>query len=220
MITVHRTFWVVIGLFAGSIIAAAVWGSPIYYRLIYLWGLLLISSWAWTQLSLRGVRVSRHARTTRQQVGQVFEERFELDNDSRLLRLWIEIRDESTLPGSAGSRVLTWIGGRQSRSYLSYSWLTRRGLFTLGPTMITSGDLFGLFSISQTIPSHHALLVTPFLVELQSFPSPAGLLPGGRSLQRRTLEVTPYAAGVREYSPGTDRTASTGRPLPGETSSW
>ncbi len=40
------------------------------------------------------------------------------------------------------------------------------------------------------------------MVILQSFPAPPGLLPGGRALRRRTLETTPYAAGVREYVPG------------------
>ena len=43
------------------------------------------------------------------------------------------------------------------------------------------------------------LLVLPYSVDLKSFPFPPGLLPGGRSLSRRSLEVTPHAAGVREY---------------------
>ncbi len=202
MISIRRNFWVVIVLLAASIFAAAVWGSQIYYRLVYVWGFLLITSWIWTRVSLRGFDLHRYARTNRQQVGQVFEERFEIDNRSGLPHLWTALRDHSTLPGSAGSRVLTWIGGKQQRSFLSYSWLTRRGLFRLGPTEISSGDLFGLFSISKEFSSPQSLLVTPFLIELQSFPSPVGILPGGPTLRQKTLEVTPYAAGVREYLPG------------------
>jgi uncharacterized protein (DUF58 family) len=75
-------------------------------------------------------------------------------------------------------------------------------LYDLGPTEISSGDLFGLFTITQLIEHEDTLLVTPYLVELQDFPSPPGLLPGGRTLHHRTLEVTPYAASVREYLPG------------------
>ncbi len=202
MIKIRPTFWVVLCLLIGSIFAASVWGSLVYFRLIYLWVFLIATSWIWTALSLRGIRVRRQARTTRQQVGQVFEERFEIDNDTRYLHLWIAVHDQSTLPGSAGSRVITWIGGRQQRSYVSYTWLTRRGLFPLGKTVISSGDLFGLFAVTREIPHQQSLLVTPFFVEISSFPSPAGLLPGGRALQRRTPEVTPYAASVREYMPG------------------
>jgi uncharacterized protein (DUF58 family) len=202
VIRIRRNFWVVVGLLAASIFAAAVWGSAIYYRLIYVWVFLLLSSWVWTLVSLRGVDVVRYARTNRQQVGQVFEERFEIENHANLPHLWIAIRDRSTLPGAAGSRVITWIGGNQQRSYLTYSWLTRRGLFALGPTQISSGDLFGLFSATMDIDSPQSLLVTPFLIELLSFPSPVGILPGGPTLHQKTLEVTPYAAGVREYVPG------------------
>jgi uncharacterized protein (DUF58 family) len=40
------------------------------------------------------------------------------------------------------------------------------------------------------------------LVDVHDFPSPAGVLPGGEALRRRTPQVTPNAAGVREYAPG------------------
>ncbi len=137
MIKVGRSFWVVLFLLAFCLIAANITTlgeSQLYYRLSYVWGVLFVTSWLWTIFSLRRVRLVRQARTRRQQVGQVFEERLEILNDARLLRLWIEILDESTLPGSAASRVLTMIGGRQSRSYLAYTWLNSRGLFKLGPT--------------------------------------------------------------------------------------
>jgi uncharacterized protein (DUF58 family) len=35
-----------------------------------------------------------------------------------------------------------------------------------------------------------------------NFPNPPGLLPGGEALRRRTTQITPNAAGVREYAPG------------------
>jgi uncharacterized protein (DUF58 family) len=38
--------------------------------------------------------------------------------------------------------------------------------------------------------------------EVHAFPNPPGLLPGGEALRRRTHQVTPNAAGVREYEPG------------------
>jgi uncharacterized protein (DUF58 family) len=40
------------------------------------------------------------------------------------------------------------------------------------------------------------------MAEVEGFPSPPGLLPGGEALRLRTHQVTPNASGVREYVPG------------------
>ena len=152
--------------------------------------------------SLRGVEVYRTARSTRSQVGQVYEERYEVRNLGRLPRLWVEVRDESTLPGSRGSHVVTMIGGRESRTYLSRTPLVERGVFPLGPTVIASGDLFGLFPASRLFPIQEQLLVYPMMFEIQSFPNPPGLLPGGEALRRRTTQITSNASGVRDYEAG------------------
>jgi uncharacterized protein (DUF58 family) len=189
-------------LLAISLLVGVTTGQQLYYRLSYIWALLLVGSWLMSVLSLRGVDFVRSARTLRSQVGQIYEERFELRNMSRWPRLWIEVRDESDLPGSSGSHVLTLIGGKESRSYLARTRLSRRGVFPLGPTVLQSGDLFGLFPISRRFPSEDSLLVYPMMVDVQSFPSPAGLLPGGEALRRRTSQITSNAAGVREYEPG------------------
>lgn len=149
-----------------------------------------------------GVSVQRRARTLRQQVGQVFEEHFVIVNRSFFPKLWIKIQDGCNLPGATGSRVLTSISGHQSRSYKYYALLRYRGIFTLGPTMISSGDIFGLFTFSMKLRSQSRLLVTPYIVNIASFPAPFGVLPGGRALRRKTTEVTPYSAGVREFLPG------------------
>jgi uncharacterized protein (DUF58 family) len=194
--------YVVLALFALSLLALAVTGRPIYARLSYLWGFLLAGSWLWAALALRGIQVRRTVRTLRAQVGHIFQERFEVQNSSVLPRMWLEVRDQSALPGSQGSRVLTMLRGRQERSYLARVRLVQRGVFPLGPTILASGDLFGLFPVKRTVPSDGSLLVYPMMVQVHTFPSPPGLLPGGEALRRRTPQVTPNAAGVREYVPG------------------
>ena len=40
------------------------------------------------------------------------------------------------------------------------------------------------------------------MVEVKTFTNPPGWLSGGEALRRRTHQITPNAAGVREYSPG------------------
>jgi uncharacterized protein (DUF58 family) len=78
----------------------------------------------------------------------------------------------------------------------------QRGIFSLGPTDVVSGDLFGLFPVSRTMPSAGSLLVYPMMFDVHAFPSPPGLLPGGEALRLRTHQVTPNASSVRDYVPG------------------
>lgn len=198
--TVSRN--IVLGLLCLSLLALAVTGLPIYSRLSYLWGFLLAGSWIWSMLALRGIQAQRKIRTQRAQVGQFLEEQFVIQNSSRLPRLWLEVRGQSTLPGAPGGRVLALLKGWQRRSYLVRTRLVQRGVFSLGPIVLTSGDPFGLFTVSRALPSDGSLLVYPLMAEVRAFPGPPGLLSGGEALRRRAHQVTPNAAGVREYAPG------------------
>ena len=189
-------------LFAGGLIGVLVGQGEVYTRFFYLGALLIIISWLWTQVSLRGVSITRRARSLRASVGDMFEEHFELKNDSRLGKLWVELSNDTNMPGASGSRLLTMVGRRQKRTYIARTWLTRRGGFRLGPTRLVSGDPFGIFRVERAMPVENSLIVLPMIYEVSSFVSPPGLLPGGKVIRRKALDVTPHAAGVREYVPG------------------
>ncbi len=193
---------VVLALLALSLLAGLSTGGKLYYRLSVFWALLFFGSWLWSVFSLRGLFFKRSARTIRAQVGQIFEERFEIQNQKRFPRLWIEIKDKSSLPGADGSRVITMLMGKQARSYLARIRLVKRGVFPLGPTTIATGDLFGLFPVEKDISEQDSLLVYPMMVDIKGFPNPPGLLPGGEALRRQTHQITPNAAGVRDYNTG------------------
>lgn len=193
---------IVIVLLLVSVIAGVVSGVSIYFRLAYVWAVLLIVSWLWSWQILRGVEMARKARATRAQVGHILEEKIELDNNGRLPRLWLAVSDRSTLPDSAGSRLFPLVEPRRGRTYLSRTRLLQRGVYPLGPTSLESGDPFGLFPVERVYPATDSLLVYPLLVDIHDFPNPAGILPGGEALRRRTPQVTPNAAGIREYAPG------------------
>lgn len=209
---VRRTFWGILTLLAGGMLAAFLLpvlapnfppeSISVPYRLIYISISLIFLNWIWAYFSIKGLVVRRSARGLRQQLGQVLEERFEVTNRLRLFRIWMEVKDDSDLPGSSGSRVFSWIGAKEQRSYTSYTLLTRRGEYRLGPTVIYTGDPFGLFIYKRPFPTENQLLVMPYFVELNRFPFPPGFLSGGKALRRKTPEVTPQSAGVREYFPG------------------
>ncbi len=183
-------------------IGALITGADIYSRFLYLGGLLVIGGWSWTNWIARGLKLSRSARILRANVGDYFEEHYEVVNGSRVLAPWIEIFNQSRIPYASGSRLLTLLLGRQKRTYLARTWLTRRGAFALGPTRISAGDPFGLFRSTREIASTQTLIILPMLFEIKSFSLPRGLLPGGQVIRRKSPDITPHAAGVREYAAG------------------
>jgi len=199
-VTSGRIFVLFILLVGG--VGTIVNGAVFYVRLLYLGGLLLILAWLLTVLSLRGIAVERRARSHRAAVGDVFEEHFEVSNNSRVIKFWLEVYNETKIPNAAGSRVLTFLRGGQKRLYTARTWITQRGGYELGPTTITSGDPFGIFRSSKQFPASNNLVVFPMLFDVRDFLSPPGLLPGGKAIKRKSIDITPHAAGVREYSYG------------------
>lgn len=189
-------------LFLGSLIGAILTRATIYTRLLYLATFVIGGSWLWVRLSIAGLKLTRLSRSLRANVGDSYDENFEVTNLNPWLCPWVEIRDETDLPTSAGSRLLVGIKKRNKRSYLAHTWLTQRGAFTLGPTTLISRDPFGLFKMSKTFPAESKLVILPFIANVDSFPTSPGLLPGGKVVRQKALGITPHAAGIREYSPG------------------
>jgi uncharacterized protein (DUF58 family) len=205
VIKLGRSFWWILLLMGVSFLVSQFpWlsNNPIFTRLAITLLVILVMSGMWSVLSLWGITLHRSTRTTRKQVGEVFSEEIEVINQSVIPKVWLKVTDQSRLMGGTGSRVITGVGSKQSRNYVAFTLLQRRGWFALGPTQIESGDIFGLFMMLKTFDTQLRLLVIPYMFDIQFFLAPSGILPGGHALREKTLEVTPYAAGVREYVPG------------------
>jgi uncharacterized protein (DUF58 family) len=177
-------------------------GQTLYSRIAYLGIFLSLIMGIWALFSSHGILLNRQARTLRANMGDVFEEHFEVKNNSWIACQWLEILNLSNLPLAGGSRLLTGIGSHQRRFYTARTLLYRRGAFLLGPTKFTTGDPFGLFNISKLISEKDTLVVFPMTVTIKIFPPPPGLLPGGKAIRIRTTDVTPHASGIRDYVPG------------------
>lgn len=193
---------IVIGLFFFCLLGFWATGQVFFLRLSSLWVFLVVVSYLVARTALPNIALRRHARALRGQVGQIFEETFEVSNAARLARVWIEVRDFSELPGAKASRVLSSIGGRRTRSFVTRTRLAQRGAYPLGPTRLLSGDPFGLFAFEKDFPVEQTLTVYPPVVPIRAVENPWGLLPGGEAVRRRTHQVTPNAATVRDYAVG------------------
>jgi uncharacterized protein (DUF58 family) len=176
-------------------------GSPLLFYLAYVFGGVLLAAYIWSRLNKRLLEIRRHVRPQQAQVGQTVEETIEISNHSRVLKLWLEVRDHSTLQGHYFGAVVT-LPGRSTRRWNIRTRCYRRGLFRLGPTAVTTGDPFGLFQTSSYYTDDTELIVYPATVPLGSFGINSSELPGGSQTARRAHHSTPSAAGIRDYFPG------------------
>ncbi len=161
---------------------------------------MLSFGWAWSNINW--VYISRTTRTRRTQVGRPLEERFSVRNTSILPKLWIEVRDYSTLPGHFASKVVNALGSRAAITWRANTISRRRGRYQLGPIELNSSDPFGLFPMTRYLTPTTNVVIYPMTVDIEQFALPVGVLPGGDALRRRTHYVTTNASGVRDYAPG------------------
>ena len=177
-------------------------GRALAFNLAYLLSGILALSYVWSWNSTRAIHINRHTRARRSQVGQYFEESFEVRNQGRLPKLWLEVRDFSTVPFHGASRVVSHLHGRSRHRWQVRTYCQQRGFYRLGPMRLLSGDPLGLFSIDQTLTQTSDLIVYPATVALAAFQPPAADLAGGEALSRRAQYLTTNVAGIREYAPG------------------
>jgi uncharacterized protein (DUF58 family) len=183
------------------LILALVAGVPILYYLFYAILSLIVITFIWTRSLVQNLSVTRVLRTKWCVVGDTIQEDFIIRNDGRLPALWVEARDESTIPHYHPG-VVESLGGLDERRWTSRAVCRRRGLFKLGPVRMLTGDPFGIFQGTVTYPSETSFIVYPPLIELPGLPMPSGTASGTSRSSLRTFHVTTDASGIRAYVPG------------------
>ncbi|HEV2108322.1 MAG TPA: DUF58 domain-containing protein [Thermomicrobiales bacterium] len=191
----------VVALLLALVIGAEYTGWPILDQAAVALLVLLGASFLWSRWSLRGLGFQRRLASDRAAVGDTVTEHLEVSNSRRLPKLWLEVRDASTLPGHRASRALH-VPGRATTRWLVETPCLRRGRFRLGPVTLRSGDPLGFFPRRRNLPAFHDVLVYPATVDVSGFRLPASHLSGGRVALSKHPTVTSTVAGIRDYVPG------------------
>lgn len=161
--------------------------------------LLLCYIWAW---ALRdGLDAQRALRGTWVLAGDTLSELFTVENFSAMPALWVEVLDHSNLPGYRPDWV-AYVEVNARQSYRTEGRCQRRGVFTLGPWELRSGDPLGIFEVSVHYPDTRSILVYPRAMILPDLRLPRGIAPGPARTQRRSNQTTTTVASVRPYAPG------------------
>jgi len=199
---VRVSTWIALLVWLLSLAAALVTGRDLFYNTFYLVTLVIVGSWLWAWQNLRGLEIRRRVRTPRSQVGKFVEESLEVVNQSWLSKLWVEIYDQSDLPGHHASRVLVSLKRHKPRQWVVRTPAVRRGRYFLGPVELRSGDPLGLFELRRQAPGRYGIIIYPATYDIPGFQLPPGRIPGGRIARYRTHYLTTNVATVRDYAPG------------------
>ncbi len=175
-------------------------------------------AWWWRRLSLRRVEYERRFDKRRAFPGETFEMTVCITNRKLLPLTWLEVSDEvpMVMPLVRGALMPTHapqVGTLDSA--LSLRWYERvsrhyelectaRGIYTLGPVHLKSGDVFTLFEARESRENPDRLVVYPRLWPLEDLGLPSKEPFGERKAHRRLLEDPLRTIGVRDYHPEDD----------------
>lgn len=168
--------------------------------LVGLGGAWLIA-YLWARSMMQGLKVDRSMRLGWAHVGDLLDERFKITNASWAPAIWVELVDHSTLPDYLVNRA-TGVGPNAINQWQTRHTCTRRGLFTLGPTTLKTGDPFGIYSVVIHNPVSTSILVTPPILPLPSIEVASGGRAGEGRRSNRSIEVTVSVSATREFVPG------------------
>jgi len=196
-LTTRIPLYLAIGLLIFQIFSPA---PAVMFCLIILLG-VLGASYLWARNIAGGIALQRQRRYGWAQVGDVIEERFILHNEGWFPLLWAEVRDHSDLPGYSASRAIG-LGAKNTTRWTTEGVCERRGIYTLGPVDIRTGDPFGLFEVVARHNYTESFVVYPPIASLPPLLEPWGMARGSARTNVRSLDTTTNASSTREYVPG------------------
>jgi len=191
-------------LLLGLALLQVLYPSRVWVTLLLAFGCLLGISAGWAWQMARGIHGRRRLRYPLVQVGDLLEEQFEIDNESWLPAMWVEVIDHGDMPGYSASTVRT-VGGQSSYRWISSDQCRRRGEYTLGPWEMVTRDPFGVFRVVRTYADAQSILVYPPIADRLPFSLPRGATAGIAHVSNRSWEPTVTIGGVRAYVPGDPR---------------
>jgi uncharacterized protein (DUF58 family) len=187
--------WLALLLVAALFLPSRVWNT----LLIGLGGLVVIA-YIWIRHVSNGLHGKRQLRFGWVAVGDRLSEQFEIQNSSWLPAIWVEVVDESTVPGYRAD-VVRSIPINTTDSWRQSAICLRRGQFRLGPWNLRTSDPFGIFFATIPLPESDEIIIHPPVHSQIPIPLPTGQSLGRARGHLRSWQATISATGIRDYQP-------------------
>lgn len=182
------------------LITALVLPDRVWYTLLVGIGGLFLVSYFWIRQLADGLHATRRLRYGWVAVGDRLEEQFTIINTSLLPALWVEVMDQSNVPGYK-TAVVHNVANEGVRRWREYAVCQQRGQYQLGPWTIRSSDPFGIFILTRRYPVANEVIIHPPIHTEIPIPLPSGQSSGRVRARQRAWRATINAASVRDYQP-------------------
>ena len=156
------------------------------------------------RLAQRGLRATRWISADRIALGAAVEVEVEVANRSRLPAVWVLAAETlpAGLPMTGVRGRVGWLAGRAS-FHFRYSLIgARRGYYHVGPTILRTGDLFGLSLRERAAEGPAGLIVFPRVVAIRHARLPSLRAGSDVRARHRVLEDPIQVIGIRPYQRG------------------
>ena len=177
-------------------------GFDLSVRLYYALGILLIAGWLWARSSSQQMSAEVERPKGPYTVGDSVSETVVLRNRGGTPKAWVEIEDQTDLPGVQFKKVAS-LGLMVAFDRIDMSGVvTRRGEYSVGPLVARTSDPFAMFPQEVQFGGQETVLVYPKIVDIPDFASPSIHLVGDNSRRQRAQVLSTDVASVREYEAG------------------
>jgi len=153
------------------------------------------------RLSGRGISAHRELSVDRIAFGGRVGVEVELRNESRLPTLWV-VATEALPAGLPMTGPRGWVGPLGGRVVARFNYTVegaRRGYYEIGPTVLRTGDIFGLTHRQRLGGPPSSLTVFPRIVALEHTRFPSRRPTGEVRARHRVVEDPTQVVGVRPY---------------------
>lgn len=187
--------WVLVLLVTAVFLPNRIWNT----LLIGLGGLFAVAYW-WVRTLSKGLKAQRRLRFGWVAVGDQLEELFEIFNESAVPALWVQVIDQSNVPGYQAA-VVRGVGSWQVDRWRESAVCQQRGQFHLGPWQIHTSDPFGIFRLIQEHPIANEIIIHPPIHGRLPIQLPSGESSGQQRVRHHAWQASLNAASARPYQP-------------------
>jgi uncharacterized protein (DUF58 family) len=182
---------------------AALLRGEIFFYLLYVLVGLQVAAWAWVRQSARALRWSRQLPAAAFP-GESVEVTIVVRNTGLVPIPWLALHE--SLPPALRTppsvrRVLA-LGAYEQREIAYTLQGRRRGLYSIGPLTMRTGDVLGLYERPLAGGATDSLVVYPQVLPLPELGLPAALPFGARPAPGSLFTDPARPIGVRPYQPG------------------
>ena len=197
---VTTRFYLIATVSVVTLLTGMATGFDLFYRLFYILTITAVLALIWLIYTIKSVEVSIRRERIKISVGDRISDRLQIRARGSFIKSIVILEDESTIPGYTNRTAL--VPSKGYRLSNSSTPITKRGLFTIGPTSVTSSDVLGIFHGKFYSGYQEQITIFPQIVNADRFQLQAHIHSSDSSIVRPTQVLTPHAASVRDYAYG------------------